>query len=74
MRVRLERLESTHRNLRTDHVEGDAERMPQVGVCFRMLAPGLEFGTRFIETSPVVRVDDGGVFHTANSTYKLTEI
>lgn len=52
MRLRLTRL-SGGKALRTDSVEGEGE-LPEVGKPFQLTGPGLEFGTRWVTTSPVV--------------------
>lgn len=72
MKVRLTRLESSHRNLRTDSVEGDAPRLPKVGHRFSMAAAPLDPAAdiRLIETSPVFELVPGG-FKTMNSHYQL---
>ncbi len=56
MRVRLTRV-SGGTALRTDTVEGIAESPPTPGQPFTVIAPGLEFGTRVVSTSPVLDVE-----------------
>lgn len=77
--VTLRKVMSTHSNLRTDEVVGQANALPVVGEGFIMFADSLEVkgGTRYIRTTPVVTVwNETGVrsthFRTANSTYELT--
>lgn len=62
--------------LRTPTIVGEAE-MPRVGKRFEMWAPPLEGGcVRLLSTSPVqgVAEDNGIVFRTLNSTYRLTPL
>jgi hypothetical protein len=73
-KVKLTRVASNHARLRTDTVEGECSLLPTVGECFIMTAPGLEFGTRFVNTSPVKEIiKDGSTerFKTENSEYQL---
>jgi len=77
MKGKLTRIDSTHKRLRTDDVEGEFEKIPVEGRCFEMTAPPLDpkMGVRWILTSPVqkVELDDGKMYRfvTENSTYKL---
>lgn len=76
MNVTLRKVTSSHNNLRTDEVVGQASGLPVVGARFNMTADGLEFGIRYVSTSPVVEVfDETGVgpirFFTENSEYAL---
>lgn len=68
----MTRLDSSHQNLRTDSVEGDAPRLPAIGRRFVMAAPPLDPAAdiRLVETSPVMTVSNDG-FTTLNSRYKL---
>jgi hypothetical protein len=70
----LEKIESTHQNLRTDTVDGSFD-MPIIGKCFLLIGKGLAFGNRFVTTSVVVSLekisDSEFVFTTQNSTYKI---
>lgn len=81
-RVRLERLNSTNKNLRTNVVEGVAQALPEVGKSFclkgvSLTTPGVGF--RWVETSPVVAVHIEyaqatpytAQFQTENSTYTV---
>lgn len=74
--VLLTKIESTHKNLRTDEVYGVCEKLPKKGEGFRMYSQGLwiKDGVRLVTTSPVGTVlRDGDVMHfkTENSTYRL---
>lgn len=77
MRVHLIKLKSTHDNLRTNTVDGEAPHLPIVGEPFLMYSTSLHvgFGTRIITTTPVTMVhsesDDCLTFTTANSEYEL---
>jgi hypothetical protein len=76
MKVRLSRIESNHKNLRTDFVDGWANDLPVVGRRFQMTAPPLEIGHfRFIWTTPVRELNSLGEstyqFRTENSLYEL---
>lgn len=42
--------------LRTNTIDGEAERLPIRGRQFIMTGKGLEFGTRYVQTSPVARI------------------
>jgi hypothetical protein len=77
MKVKLEKLQSNHNNLRTDTVEGAAIGLPMVGESFRMVSDPIDpkKDGRFIITSPVqgfARIGNAITFVTANSTYRLT--
>lgn len=72
--VTLFKIDSTHQNVRTSTVEGQAFSLPELGKRFFMTGKGLEFGTRLIETTDVkalARVGDSILFETRNSTYTL---
>ncbi len=75
----LEKICSTHKNLRTDSMEGIFEELPKVGETFKIYGEGLVFGNRYIHTSPIVEIVEAGksdkeyfIFKTMNSTYKIT--
>lgn len=77
----LEKINSTHENLRTKTMDGMFEDFPKVGEQFIIFGEGLKFGNRMIYTTPVKEIFDAGrnkdnyefmVFTTANSTYKIT--
>lgn len=73
-KVKLTRITSNHTKLRTDTVEGDCTLLPTIGQCFFMTGKGLEFGTRFVNTSPVKEIVKDGLiekFKTENSEYQL---
>lgn len=79
--VRLDKIASTHGNLRTSSMQGIIPDMPAVGNCFSIFGEGLKFGNRVIHTSPVLFVSeeclDGQgyrniIFDTENSSYMLT--
>lgn len=71
----LEKIESTHNNLRTSSMEGAFEIPPKIGDSFNIFGKGLEFGNRIISTSTVVEIleeDESHIlFKTLYSTYKL---
>ena len=72
--VKLTKLRSSHKNLRTDVVEGIALDLPKEGDYFQIFGEGLEFGTRVVTTTAIQKVEKLGneyLFHTLNSTYKL---
>jgi hypothetical protein len=76
IKVKLTRIESSHRRLRTDSVEGLTGRPPEVGQHFQMDAEGLcGVGSRYVETSPVrelsIREDGVYVMRTDNSLYTV---
>jgi len=77
----LEKINSSHKNLRTNTMKGVFEDFPKVGEQFVILGEGLEFGNRMIFTTPIKEIADHGrnqdnfdfmVFTTENSTYKIT--
>lgn len=72
----LEKIESSHNNLRTNSMNGYFEEFPKVGEPFRILGKGLEFGTRIIHTTPITEIleekEDLIVFKTLNSTYRVS--
>jgi len=77
----LEKINSTHNNLRTSTMQGVFEDFPNVGEQFLIFGEGLKFGNRMIHTTPVAEVLEIGkdqddleyiVFKTANSKYRLT--
>ena len=79
----LEKINSSHENLRTKTMEGVFEDFPKVGEQFIIIGKGLKFGNRIIATTPVKELFDSGknqdnpdfmVFITLNSTYKITVI
>jgi len=76
VKVKLTRISSNHRNLRTDEVVGETEDLPEVGHLFIMTAPPLDPANaiRSIVTTPVrvcERIGDEFDFHTRNSHYRL---
>ena len=77
MKVQLKKLESTHENLRSDIVVGNASDLPEIDYGFVMCSRPLELSKdfRFVCTSPVRTIEKLGnliVFTTENSTYELT--
>jgi len=77
MNVTLTKLDSTHTNLRTETVVGEAALLPEVGHPFFMTSESLtdKEAVRYIRTTPVVLVNqNNGVieFSTLNSNYSLT--
>lgn len=75
MKVRLHKIHSVHNNLRTNVITGATDALPTVGEDFIMTAPPLDTtaGVRYIRTTPVLSVseDNGILFSTCNSTYRL---
>lgn len=71
----LEKITSTHQNLRTPTMEGVFEEFPKVGETFKIYGEGLKFGNRIIHTSTVVEIleekKDYMIFKTLNSTYRV---
>lgn len=68
MKLRLTRVKGGTA-LRTDSVEGEGE-LPERGKRFELTGPGLEFGTRWVTTSPVESVEmraDGSFDVTTHS-------
>ncbi len=75
-KVKLTKVRSSHSNVRTNEMEGEAISLPCVGQSFVLIGKSLEFegGGRIIETTPIEKVEKMNneyLFHTANSTYKL---
>jgi hypothetical protein len=73
-KVRLFKINSNHKNLRTDVIDGRSESLPAIGWPFRLVGKGLEFGNRFVETTPIIEItsiDKTFLFTTRNSVYAL---
>lgn len=77
MKCRLTRLNSVHRNLRTDEIVGGCPEKPRVGASFGMTASPLDpdAHVRLVDTTKVIKVtpsEEGRVieFETKNSIYK----
>ena len=77
LRVKLVRIKSNHKNLRTDEIEGKTTHIPQVGERFMIFAPPLESGSfRTVVTTEVQEcVYDEHLrrfaFKTMNSEYEV---
>ena len=52
----LEKIKSSHNNLRTSTMQGVYEKFPEVGEIFIIQGEGLAFGNRLIYTSPVKEI------------------
>lgn len=80
IKVKLTKLMSSHKNLRTDTVEGVTLSLPVVGERFIMWGEGLEDkeATREVVTTPVLTAtpfNNGHlIFETANSVYRVDRI
>ena len=77
MKCRLTRLNSVHRNLRTDEVVGICPFKPRVGVPFMLSGKPLNPNAhvRLVETTKIIKAtpsEEGKVieFETENSVYK----
>ena len=75
-RVRLNKIISTHENLRTSEVEGESLALPTIGEGFILIGKSLTEGAnaRLVVTSEIKEVEQDGidyVFKTLNSTYRL---
>ena len=79
----LEKISSSHNNLRTKTMQGLFKEFPKVGSSLCIFGEGIDFGNRMILTSPVAEILDEGrdqddleyiIFKTANSKYRLTII
>jgi len=76
-KVILTKVDSTHKNLRTNSIEGKSIDLPEVGKVFFLIGEALTSGatSRFIQTSEISSVkktgEDEYVFKTLNSTYNL---
>ena len=51
--VKFTKVYNKHNRMRTDEVVGVSEKLPKEGEIFVLIAKGLEFGTRVLNTSPV---------------------
>jgi hypothetical protein len=77
MKVKLTKLESNHKNLRTESIVGEAALIPTAGLCFRVVGKSLTAGLthRLVTTSEVQSVYEHSnnkyIFHTLNSKYEL---
>lgn len=78
--ITLNKIESTHKNLRTDVVNGVAPELPVVGQRFFMYSDEVlteATNVRHIYTSVIASVDNQGddiIFKTENSLYMLSNI
>lgn len=77
--VVLEKVRSTHNNLRTDKVEGVTLELPKKGEYFSVVGESLTPGAtaRVVTTTEIQNVEQMGdeyMFTTMNSTYKLTVV
>lgn len=77
--VVLEKVRSTHNNLRTDKVEGVTLELPKKGEYFSIVGEALTPGAtaRVVTTTEIQNVEvmgDEYMFTTENSTYKLKVI
>lgn len=77
---RLERLDSTHQNMRTPTMIGTVPFAPECGFRFRIMGDPIDtdLDIRIITTSVVQSIlidsDAGITFKTLNSTYRLTKV
>ena len=72
--VKLIKVKSNHKNLRTDTVEGVIQSLPKVGEPIVLFGKGLEFGTRVVHTTPIQsieKIENVYTVITQNSTYRL---
>lgn len=73
--VNFKKIKNNHNRLRTDEVQGLAQKLPQVGECFVIVGKGLEFGNRCVNTSPlkeVKKTEKGYELHTeSGSIYEV---
>ena len=56
-KVKFKKIRNNHNRIRTDVIEGITHELPEVESQFAMLAEGLEFGTRYVQTSPVKNIE-----------------
>jgi hypothetical protein len=77
----LEKINSSHNNLRTTSMKGMFSDFPNIGETFIIFGEGIVFGNRMIHTTKIAEIlelgtnednQDFSVFKTANSTYKIT--
>lgn len=74
--VKLTRISSSHRNLRTDTVIGTCNRLPELHCHFGMYAEPIDPSKdiRYVQTTPVTELTVEGQlykFRTKNSVYEL---
>jgi len=71
-KIKITRLDSSHKNLRTDEVVGTVEELPTVGnsldLVGKSLTPGPGMTFRLVTTSIIQKVEEDKFF-TENSTY-----
>ena len=78
--ITMTKVESTHKNLRTDVVKGLAPELPQIGKHFFMYSNEVltpDTSIRYVYTSLIQDVkekDNEIVFRTENSVYVLSNI
>lgn len=79
----LEKINSSHNNLRTTTMRGMFQDFPNIGERFIIFGEGIQFGNRMIHTTPIGEILELGtnedsqdfcVFKTANSTYRITQL
>jgi len=75
LKAKLIQIKSSHNNLRTKEVEGEIDKLPTIGESFLICGAGIEFGTRYVMTTPVQSLEkiDNKTFNfkTENSEYTL---
>lgn len=73
----LKRIKSSHQNLRTDKIEGNFQKLPELNKPFIIVGKSLTLpGHRIVTTTPVKGIsdndkDDKILFDTENSIYEL---
>jgi hypothetical protein len=67
-KVKLTKIKSSHKNVRTDEIVGFTYALPQEGEPFCLLSKGLSMGVRVIKTTPVKNLKEES-FTTENSEY-----
>ncbi len=76
MRVKITRVVSGHRYMRTDFMDGYLQDKPSVGKSITAFGKSLDDDpekTRVLTTSPVVKIE-GNLYYTKNSTYRIEPI
>lgn len=79
-KVTLEKIESTHENVRTKETTGLIQKLPEIGETLELVSNSLDFegGLRLIYTTPIKGVtpirNNSMVIKTQNSTYAIKDI
>lgn len=73
--IKFTKIRNNHNRIRTDVIKGITHELPQIGQGFVMLSEGLDFGTRYIQTSPIKNIktidNKHQIFTESGSVYEI---